>query len=49
MMALKIVSIGGEALSGVRRNVIEQLQAMLARGIYPFVAILNRTSKVTKR
>ena len=32
MMALKIVSLGRGA-SGVRRDVIEQLQAMLARGI----------------
>src|SRR6266576_3236642 len=36
MMALKIVSLGRGA-SGVRRQVIEQLQAMLARGIYPLV------------
>jgi histidine ammonia-lyase len=36
MMALKIVSLGRGA-SGVRREVIEQLQAMLARGIYPLV------------
>ena len=36
MMALKIVSLGRGA-SGVRRDVIEQLQAMLARGIYPLV------------
>src|SRR5258707_8713732 len=34
MMALKIVSLGRGA-SGVRRQIIEQLQAMLARGIYP--------------
>ena len=31
MMALKIVSLGRGA-SGVRREIIEQLQAMLARG-----------------
>jgi histidine ammonia-lyase len=36
MMALKIVSLGRGA-SGVRREVIEQLQAMLARDIYPLV------------
>jgi histidine ammonia-lyase len=36
MMALKIVSLGRGA-SGVRRDVIEQLQAMLARGICPLV------------
>lgn len=36
MMALKIVSLGRGA-SGVRRAVIEQLQAMLARGVYPLV------------
>jgi histidine ammonia-lyase len=36
MMALKIVSLGRGA-SGVRRDVIVQLQAMLARGIYPLV------------
>src|SRR3954452_15250424 len=36
MMALKIVSLGRGA-SGVRREIIEQLQAMLARGIYPLV------------
>src|ERR1700682_3823930 len=36
MMALKIVSLGRGA-SGVRRQIIEQLQAMLARGIYPLV------------
>jgi histidine ammonia-lyase len=36
MMALKIVSLGRGA-SGVRRQVIEQLQAMLARGVYPLV------------
>ena len=36
MMALKIISLGRGA-SGVRREVIEQLQAMLARGIYPLV------------
>ncbi|MFB9269357.1 histidine ammonia-lyase [Bradyrhizobium erythrophlei] len=36
MMALKIVSLGRGA-SGVRREVIGQLQAMLARGVYPLV------------
>jgi histidine ammonia-lyase len=36
MMALKIVSLGRGA-SGVRRDVIEQLQAMLARNVYPLV------------
>ncbi|CCE10412.1 Histidine ammonia-lyase (Histidase) [Bradyrhizobium sp. STM 3843] len=36
MMALKIVSLGRGA-SGVRRAIIEQLQAMLARGVYPLV------------
>src|SRR6266480_1824911 len=36
MMTLKIVSLGRGA-SGVRRDVIEQLQAMLARDIYPLV------------
>jgi histidine ammonia-lyase len=36
MMALKIISLGRGA-SGVRRDVIEQLQAMLALGIYPLV------------
>jgi histidine ammonia-lyase len=36
MMALKIISLGRGA-SGVRRDVIEQLQAMLARGVYPLV------------
>ena len=36
MMALKIVSLGRGA-SGVRRDVIEQLQAMLARGVCPLV------------
>ncbi len=36
MMALKIVSLGRGA-SGVRREVIGQLQAMLACGIYPLV------------
>ena len=36
MMALKIVSLGRGA-SGVRREVIEQLQAMLARRVYPLV------------
>ena len=36
MMALKIISLGRGA-SGVRREVIEQLLAMLARGIYPLV------------
>jgi histidine ammonia-lyase len=36
MIALKIVSLGRGA-SGVRRDVIEQLQAMLARGVCPLV------------
>src|SRR5260370_6777939 len=36
MMALKIISLGRGA-SGVRRQVIEQLQVMLARGVYPLV------------
>ncbi|MGY4462408.1 histidine ammonia-lyase [Bradyrhizobium sp. LB13.1] len=36
MMALKIISLGRGA-SGVRREVIEQLQAMLARRVYPLV------------
>ncbi len=36
MMALKIVSLGRGA-SGVRRALIEQLQAMLAQGVYPLV------------
>jgi histidine ammonia-lyase len=36
MMALKIVSLGRGA-SGVRRDVIEQLQAMLVRGVSPLV------------
>src|SRR3954465_134065 len=36
MMALKIVSLGRGA-SGVRREVIEQLQAMLARRVSPLV------------
>ena len=36
MMALKIVSLGRGA-SGVRRDVIGQLEAMLARGICPLV------------
>jgi histidine ammonia-lyase len=36
MMALKIVSLGRGA-SGVRREIIEQLQAMLARDVYPLV------------
>jgi len=36
MMALKIISLGRGA-SGVRRDVIEQLQAMLAAGICPLV------------
>jgi histidine ammonia-lyase len=36
MMALKIISLGRGA-SGVRREVIEQLQAMLARGVCPLV------------
>src|SRR5262249_57958156 len=36
MMALKIVSLGRGA-SGGRADIIEQLQAMLARGVYPLV------------
>lgn len=36
MMALKIISLGRGA-SGVRREIIEQLQAMLARGVCPLV------------
>lgn len=36
MMALKIASLGRGA-SGVRREIIEQLQAMLARGVFPLV------------
>ena len=36
MIALKIVSLGRGA-SGVRCEIIEQLQAMLARGVYPLV------------
>src|SRR5260370_30181332 len=36
MMALKIVSLGRGA-SGVRREIIEQLQAMLVRGVCPLV------------
>jgi histidine ammonia-lyase len=36
MMALKIISLGRGA-SGVRRDVIEQLQAMLARNVCPLV------------
>ena len=36
MMALKIISLGRGA-SGVRREVIEQLQAMLARRVSPLV------------
>ncbi|MGJ5202041.1 histidine ammonia-lyase [Bradyrhizobium sp. HKCCYLR20261] len=36
MMALKIISLGRGA-SGVRREIIEQLQAMLAQGVLPFV------------
>ncbi|MBO0750626.1 MAG: histidine ammonia-lyase [Bradyrhizobiaceae bacterium] len=36
MMALKIVSLGRGA-SGVRRELIEHLQAMLARGVCPLV------------
>src|ERR1700752_1801652 len=36
MRALKIISLGRGA-SGVRREIIEQLEAMLARGIYPLV------------
>src|SRR5262249_10024250 len=36
MMALKIISLGRGA-SGVRRDVIDQLQGMLARGVCPLV------------
>src|SRR3954469_24775486 len=36
MMALKVISLGRGA-SGVRRDIIAQLQAMLAHGIYPLV------------
>jgi histidine ammonia-lyase len=36
MVALKIASLGRGA-SGVRREIIEQLQAMLARGVFPLV------------
>jgi histidine ammonia-lyase len=36
MMALKIVSLGRGA-SGVRREIVEQLQAMLARAVCPLV------------
>ncbi|MDH2380012.1 histidine ammonia-lyase [Bradyrhizobium sp. CER78] len=36
MMALKVISLGRGA-SGVRRDVIEQLQGMLARGVCPLV------------
>ncbi|MGY4427352.1 histidine ammonia-lyase [Bradyrhizobium sp. JR6.1] len=36
MMALKVISLGRGA-SGVRRDVIEQLQGMLARGVTPLV------------
>ncbi|KWV49319.1 histidine ammonia-lyase [Bradyrhizobium macuxiense] len=36
MMALKLISLGRGA-SGVRRDVIEQLQGMLACGVYPMV------------
>jgi histidine ammonia-lyase len=36
MMALKIISLGRGA-SGVRREIIEQLQDMLARGVCPLV------------
>jgi histidine ammonia-lyase len=36
MMALKIISLGRGA-SGVRRDVIEQLQVMVARGVFPLV------------
>ncbi len=36
MMALKVISLGCGA-SGVRRSVIEQLQAMLALRVYPLV------------
>src|SRR6476660_9131072 len=43
MMALKIISLGRGA-SGVRRQVIEQLQAMLARGVYPLVPLAHMTA-----
>ena len=36
MMALKLISLGRGA-SGVHRRVIEQLEALLAAGIYPYV------------
>lgn len=36
MMALKVISLGRGA-SGVRRDVVEQLQGMLACGVYPLV------------
>src|SRR4051812_25846955 len=36
MIALKIISLGRGA-SGVRREIIEQLQAMLTQGVCPFV------------
>ena len=36
MMALKVISLGRGA-SGVRREIIEQLQGMLARGVTPLV------------
>ncbi|MGJ4928942.1 histidine ammonia-lyase [Bradyrhizobium sp. HKCCYLS2038] len=36
MMALKIISLGRGA-SGVRREIIAQLQSMLAQGVLPFV------------
>jgi histidine ammonia-lyase len=36
MMTLKIISLGRGA-SGVRREVIEQLQGMLGCGVYPLV------------
>ncbi|CAL75483.1 Histidine ammonia-lyase (Histidase) [Bradyrhizobium sp. ORS 278] len=36
MIALKIISLGRGA-SGVRRQIVDQLQAMLAQGVCPFV------------
>ena len=38
MMALKIISLGRGA-SGVRREIIEQLQAMLAQVVFPLVPL----------
>jgi histidine ammonia-lyase len=42
MMALKIISLGRGA-SGVRRQVIEQLQAMIAGGVCPLVPLRVRS------